>query len=376
MAVTIHTVAEAAGVSVTTVSFVLNNSRPHVDAIPKETRERVKAAAKALGYRRNITAASLRTGKSHWIGAIMHTFKDETDAWIWAPYEISLLSGIQKTAFDNGFFTVLGSNHPFNERDAIDALVSSGIGGIILNGPSEEAVQRVQELVADGMKAVAIFPLKKEDLYPYSIDIDNYKAGALAADIFNKINRKRIAYVWDATPEISHNERVKGFCDEVTKNNGYMPGSENLIGSSDTDPLKLEKAIKFLHRERPDAVLAVDGTNTCFLSLAAERLNICVPEDLAIIGFDCYSFVNARGQRLSAIGTSWWEAGQLAARSIIDIITEKAEWTEPKTIDLRFIPGHSTPPELAQGSDVFGQILENPFKYNRSINIDECNLDS
>ena len=79
MAVKIKAVAELAGVSITTVSFVLNNKRPQVDGLSKETQERVRACAATLGYRRNPTAVSLRSGKSLWIGVMIQPVRDETE---------------------------------------------------------------------------------------------------------------------------------------------------------------------------------------------------------------------------------------------------------------------------------------------------------
>jgi len=350
MAVTIRAVAGAAGVSVTTVSFVLNNSHPHIDAIPRETRERVKAAAAALGYRRNAAAATLRTGRSLWIGTMMRPTKDESDAWLWAPYELSLLSGIQKTVSDNGYFVVLGSSDQPDEMGCIRTLVSSGIAGLALRSPSAGAVELVKELVGEGIPAIVVFPINKSDLYPYSIDVDNLKAGRLAADLFVRDGRKALMCIWDEDNISGHFDRIKGFTEAVVTSFGCDPVICALSPEMD-GPAKVEALRDFIKINKPDAIMAADASNAACASIAVSDLSLNCPDDVSIIGFDCYSFRSARGQRLSAIGTSWWEAGRLAASALIKMIAGREEWKEPKTLDPLFIPGDSTSASLAGDND-------------------------
>lgn len=352
MAVTIRAVAEAAGVSVTTVSFVLNNSHPHVDAIPRETRERVKAAAASLGYRRNAAAATLRTGKSLWIGTVMQALKNEGDARLWAPYELSLLSGVQKTVSENGYFVVLGCNSDGGDNGCISRLVSSGIGGLILRSPSAAAVEQARQLVSDGIPTAVVFPVNKDDLYPYSVDVDNEAAGRMAASLFAKAGRKAPMCIWDEDSVSGHADRVNGFRDAIQRDFG---SSAVVCGLSPdlTEPTRVAAIRDFIHSHKPDAVMAADASNAHCASVAAADLGLDCPRDIAIIGFDCYSFRSARGQRLSAIATSWWEAGRLAAEGLSDMISKRVEWTQPTTLSPQFIPGDSTPANLASAGDLY-----------------------
>ena len=352
MAATIRAVAEAAGVSITTVSFVLNNKRPQVEAIPKDTRERVKQAASELGYRRNLVAATLRTGRSLWIGVPMQQLKDESDAWMWAPYELSLLSGVQKMLSESGYFTVLGSKPSGDDTESISELVSSGIGGLILRCPPPGVVRQAQELMEDGMPVVVVFPTERDDCHPYSIDVDNFRAGQLAAELFVRAGRKAPMYVFNEENRHTDIDRARGFIEVIEKKFGSPPMRCELP-SAYSDVERVVAMTDFIRANKPDAVMATEAGNSFLVSFAAEGLNLNVPDDLAIIGFDCYSFRSAREQRLSAVGTSWWQAGKLAASSILDLIQERAIWTEPKTLCPRFIPGDTTPPELAEESDLY-----------------------
>lgn len=348
---TIHAVAEAAGVSTTTVSFVLNNRCPQIDTIPKETRDRVRACAAALGYRRNPAAAALRTGRSLWIGVMVQPLKNEWDAWMWAPYELSMLSGVQRRLSDEGYFTVVGSRSPTDDTSSLEALVSSGIGALILRAPSPREVKRARELIREGIPTVAVFPLNKQDLYPYSVDMDNVRAGQLAAELFLQAGRRKLAVIANEDCRHSETDRERGFRDVVTREQGSPP-LRCLLPASYSEPARVDALARFVAEHRPDAVMATEAGNSFLTSFAVERANLRVPADLVIIGFDCYSFRSAGEQKLSAVGTSWWQAGQLAAASILDMVHQRTQWTKPKLLVPRFIPGDSTPPEMARDGDL------------------------
>lgn len=345
---TIRGVAEAAGVSITTVSFVLNNRHPQVDAIPKETRERVKACAEALGYRRNPAAAALRTGRSLWIGVMMRSLKDEREAWFWAPYELSLLSGIQKALSENGYFTVLDSVSPWGNVETLDPLVSSGIGGLILRCPSPKIVEQAEELRDSGIPVIAVFPANKQDLYPYSLDLDNFKAGQLAAEVLIKSGCTSPLYV--VSDDIAHwdDDRTKGFCDVMDRMFGYRPMVYELPDAEDS--VRVGAIAEAIKRHKPDAIMCPEGGAAFLASMAADKLKINIPQDLVILGFDCDFYPDARKKKLSAIGSSWWRTGQSVARYMLDIVQNGTKWTEPRLLDPIFVPGDSTPSELTQQS--------------------------
>lgn len=351
MATTIRAVAEAAGVSITTVSFVLNGKRPQVDAIPKETRDRVKACAFALGYRRNAAAASLRTGRSLWIGVCMQPLRDETDAYMWAPYELALLSGVENALLKKSYFPVLGSKSTTGEVDSLESLVSSGVGGLIYRRPLREEVWRMQELRAEGIASIAVFPAHKEDLYPYNVDMDNIRAGNLAAELFLKCGRCNPVYLKSEWEQYMRIERAQGFVEVLESELGAKPAACELATSIEGDE-RIELMTDFLRDSKPDAVLATDPGHAYLITFAAERLNLRIPEDLAVIGFDSFQFRSARDQRVSSVGVSWWRAGHLAADSIIDMVANGTEWEAPKRLDPAFIPGDTTPAELAGEDDI------------------------
>ena len=347
MTATIRSVAEAAGVSITTVSFVLSNKHPQVDAISKDTCERVKACAAALGYSRKTTAAAHGCGRSQLIGILLQPPDDETKIVFASPYDLSLLSGTQKALFEKGYFLAIGSEYPKEDTESLDRMISAGVSGVIFRCPSLCNVKRAQELINNGIPAVAIFPSERDHLYPCSVDMDNFKAGQLAGELFVKAGRKKPLYISAGSNNRLIRERAGGFCEAIKRELGKEPAGFELPNWEITP--SMAEIVKGLSHSLPDAVLCTDSGSAFLTSLAAERMGISVPDDLAIIGFDCYAIRGAHQQRISSIGASWWEAGQVAAEGIIDRICNVNDWTEPKIVEPRFVWGHTTPPELAEG---------------------------
>lgn len=350
MAVKIKTVAELAGVSITTVSFVLNNKRPQVDGLSEETRERVRACAATLGYRRNPTAVSLRSGKSLWIGVMIQPVRDETEGDAWAPYELTLISGVENALFDLGYFPVLGSKSTTGDTYALDTLAYSGVAGMICRRPLREEVARMEALRKESIACIAVFPARSQDLYPYQIDMDNVKAGKMASDLLCQSKSAKPAII--TTGFFGHIEqaRVEGFVDATEQRLGRAPLVCNATGIRD-EKVREEMMAQFLRENRPDAILATDAGTAYNISFAAEKAGIRVPEDMKIIGFDCSSFRSAGEQVVSSISCSWWQAGRVAAQSMVDIVQNGTEWTEPVKLDPRFIPGDTTPAGLSVEDD-------------------------
>jgi DNA-binding LacI/PurR family transcriptional regulator len=345
LAPTIKEVAEMAGVSITTVSFVLNNKQPQVDGLSAETRERVKACAAELGYRRNPTAVSLRSGKSLWIGVVIQPVRDESEAAAWAPYELALISGVENALLDHGYFPVLGSKSTTGETQALDTLAYSGVAGLIYRRPLREEVKRLMELRSEGVASVAVFPSRAADLYPYQVDLDNYKAGDMGAELLCGTGSTRLAIVGSGLFGHIEEDRTRGFSEGVEKRIGAPPIRCDVSGAP-SDDVRREMMATFLRRQKPDAILATEPGVSFVVTHAAEQVGLRVPQDLVIVGFDCYSFRAARDQVVTAITTSWWDAGRVAAQSIVDIVQNRTEWEQPKKLEPRCIPGDTTPPDL------------------------------
>ena len=341
--------AEAAGVSKTTVSFVINDTHPQVDAIPVETRERIRACAEALGYRRNPIAASLRTGKPLWIGVMTHVHAEAAAKSLWTCFfELSLLAGIQTRLSDYGYFTLLGSRNAADQERDVELLASAEIGGLILSGAGERAVRKAEGLIESGLPVVNVFPLRKSDLYPNTLDLDNMAAGRMAAELFIKAGARNPAYVTSQVDGHMLEDRAIGFSQTIYTQLGKSPlVCELPINMDDKSGMEILEA--FIRSARPDAVAGLDAGISILLSFVVDTFELNVPKDLMVIGFDCSFLQNPRRQRLSSVGASWVQAGEEAAQLIIGKLQDEARGPLPRLIAPIFVPADSTPPSLAEG---------------------------
>lgn len=351
MAGTIRAVAEAAGVSKTTVSFVMNNTRPQVDRIPEETRERIKACAAVLGYSHNPIAASLRTGKRIWIGVMTEVVPRDRTTWVWAPFfEVSLLHGVQTKLAEHGYFTLLGMRNPANEVQDMDLLASAKIGGLILRSADTQAVAKAEELLAAGVPVVNVFPRQPADLYPCTVDVDNIAGGELAAELLAKCGSRNPAYATVRHDGHALVDRENGLVEAIKRRIGVVPGVCELPqkdGSRMIDRVSAsERLTAFINANKPDAIVALDGGISIVVSSILDTLPVSIPGDLCVIGFDGFLCRNSKYNNMSSVGVSWVRAGEAAATIIMGEIENEGSGCLPKLLSPVYVPGDSTPPGL------------------------------
>lgn len=334
-----------AGVSITTVSFVLNNKEPQVSGLSEETCKRVRACAAKLGYRRNAAAASLRSGKSLWVGVLIQPVRDEAEAVAWTPYELALISGVENALFDLGYFPVLGSKSTTGQTEALAALAQSGVSGLICRRPLREEVKKLEELREKGLACIAVFPARSSDLYPYQIDVDNIRAGDLGAELLCAAGCSRVAVITSGLFGHIEHDRIQGFFEGFEARCGKPPMICDVSdGRSDETRKRIMR--EFILEHKPDGILATEPGVSYLASFAADDAGVAVPNDMVLIGFDCFSFRSARRRVVSSITTSWWEAGRLAGRSVVELVQSQVEWDAPKKLAPRFIARDTTPSEL------------------------------
>ena len=354
---TIRAVAEAAGVSKTTVSFVMNNTRPQVDRIPLATRERIKACAAALGYYSNPIAASLRTGKRVWIGVMTEVLPNNPGTWAWAPFfEVSLLHGVQRKLAENGYFTLLALRDAESEVQDMDLLASAQIGGLILRAADARAVEKAGELLASGVPVVNIFPRRPTDLFPNIVDLDNVEAGRLAGELVARCGSRNPAFVTQRDDRHALLDRQHGLVETIRAEIGVDPGGCELPLKPNSPIVDNAKAFRllndFVSTHRPDALVALDGGTSSVLTAALDYIDVDVPGDISVIGFDSLTCGNTKYRNLSSVSVSWLRAGEVAAQIVVNRVENVEVGSLPRMLPPVFVPGDSTPPDLSHESAV------------------------
>ncbi|TDN91643.1 LacI family DNA-binding transcriptional regulator [Microbacterium sp. BK668] len=300
----ISDVASAAGVSVTTVSLVLNNAEARIS---DDTRQRVREAAKAVGYEPSSLARGLRTQRTRTVGLI-------SDEIATTPFAGRMLAGAQDVAREQGHLVFLvdtGADAAI-ERDAIAALAAQQVDAMIYACMWHQVVDAPQ-----GLRSDAVFLDCRPAGGGYrSVVPDDRAGGAAAVRELVAAGHRRIAYLdaGGAKPIASH-LRLEGYL-EVLGEAGIEPDPA-LHVEADVSALGGRIAVEGLldlpEERRPTAIFAFNDRLAVGAYTAAHHRGLDIPRDLSIVGYDDQQFVAAeQDPPLTTIALPHYEMGRWA----------------------------------------------------------------
>ena len=307
--VTMRDIAEATGLSQSTVSRVLNGA-PTVVPISEETRERVLAAAKELQYRPNPLARGLRGASTMLLGLIVREITD--------PFFAGAIEAVTVEAAQRGYNVVLGAAHArADEAIALwGVLEARHCDGILLLGDMRDQPRLVADLAGASVPVVALWQ-GSEPSDVTSVGVDNAAGIHAVLDHLVELEHRRIAFVGGlGLGDIK--ERHDAFVEHVTGLGITLPAGYELNGPND-----LAAGVAALHRlaDRPDPPTAVvastDVLATGVLRGAAER-GLRVPEDISITGFDDIPSVAFTIPALTTVRMPVNEMVRTAVRLVLD----------------------------------------------------------
>ncbi len=305
--VTIRDVAKTAGVSVSTVSRVLNGK---VD-VAKETKNHILSVIDELGFSTNLAARSMRSQKKNLIGLIMPD--------IAYPFAIEVMKGVNRAIAESEFdllvYTsgdVRKSGRISSEQKYISLLAKSISDGVIVVAPvaSEYHVDK---------PIVSIDPVVSNPSFP-SVHATNYQGALDAMEYLIGLGHRRIGYI-SGRPELeSSNRRLSGYRDAL-KNAG-IPVDEGLIVSGDyTTETGVMGGRELLSlKDKPSAIFASNDQMAMGVYQASEELGLRIPEDFSLVGFD--NIPESKYLGLTTIDQFISEMGYAATQMLIQIINE------------------------------------------------------
>lgn len=274
MPVTMRDVAEQAGVSIKTVSRVVNDQ----GEISAETRERVQTAIQALGYRPNIVARSLVSGKTFTLALILPRMSH--------PHLPEVVEGAEEAARRHGFSVLIsqtGEEDAQAEIEAVAALAGKRVDGILLceSGLGEKKIARLSE--EHGV------PLSALSLHRAKGGIVGGVSGAAglheSTSHLLRLGHRAIGYLGWKSPD--EDDRLEGYR-RALEENGVKPKKRRAAFAPQATADAGREAAKALLKENPE--LTALATYSDLLAIGA--LKACaesgrrVPEELAIVGFD------------------------------------------------------------------------------------------
>lgn len=307
-AVTIQDVAKAAGVSVSTVSRVLNDK---VD-VAEETQERVLDVIKHLGYTSNLAARSMRGRHNHLIGLIIPD--------IGFPYSIEIMKGVNQAISQSDFGLMVYTTGDIQknatdelEQHYVSLLNNSITDGVIIVAPI------AQDFYSEG-PIVSIDPHKMKPNFP-SVHANNYEGARLAMQYLFDLGHTRIGFI-AGRPELESAERrLRGYRDAIQEQG--LAIDENLIVQGDfTEKTSVGFARQLLTLEnRPSAIFAGNDQTAIGVYRAAEELGLEIPDDLSVVGFD--NIPEARYLNLTTIDQFLTEMGRVATEMLFQLINHE-----------------------------------------------------
>lgn len=303
-------VAKRAGVSIATVSRVLNNS----DRVNEETRQKIVKAIKDLKYQPSRVAKRLRSksGSGNLLGVLIPDIQN--------PFYVEVLRGIEDVAYKNNYVIIV-CNFSQNEKRELmylDILESESIDGLIA-APANEDDVRIKKIVKDGLPVVCV------DRGLNGVDVDlvwvNNEAGAFTAvDHLAKAGFKRIAHIAGLPTIPSTRLREQGYKRALAENKIPFDPQLLVYGNSTLES-GVELTEKLLNLKLPPDALFT-GNNLITLG-ALETINkrkLQIPKDIAIIGFDDMNWANSLNPPLTAVRQPAYEIGQRAGELLIQRI--------------------------------------------------------
>ena len=304
---TMKRIARDLGVSITTVSKVLNNR----EDIGHATRARVLARVAELGYQPNAVARSLTLRRTHTLGVVipdlMHSFF------------VEIVAGLESVARGRGYGLLLCSSNedPAKERAEIDMLRQRQVDGIVLASVNASGnTDLLQRLRAQNIGLVMIdrddHPAVKCD----RVVTDDVEVGRLATSHLLEQGRTAVGHI--AGPAIAHaRRRVEGYR-LALKQRRVRARPEWLVrgGFMERDGYRAMKALLTL-KPRVDAVFAANDPSAIGAMKAVWEAGLRVPEDIAIVGAGDIALGDLLRVPLTTVGWSRDEQGKRAAELLL-----------------------------------------------------------
>ena len=311
--VKIEDVARAAGVSVATVSRVLNEQ----GGVLPQTQQKVKEAVEALSYEPNLLARNLRKNESRIILILAPNFSN--------PYYSNVLAGICDVSRNLGYSTLIYNTYDSNALD--ETLVTSLFQKNRADGMITLAVNRDDMWLSRYMGKYPLVQCSEyvEDAQLPHISVDNRRAAKESVSFLIAQGHRRIGIVTSANRYLSSMNRLRGYLDAIEE--AGIRRDESLIAyaSADYSFASGKQAARDLLSlpEPPSAIFCVSDILALGVIASAGKLGLQVPWDLSVIGFDDVDYTTMFHPYLSTVAVPCYELGRRSMLMLYDHIQQK-----------------------------------------------------
>jgi LacI family transcriptional regulator len=296
---TIGDVATAAGVSVATVSRVLNGG-----AVKEDTAARVWEAVTTLEYTPNALTKSIFSGRSNTIGVVIRDLD--------SPFYLDLMRGIDEVAGANDSLVMFANTYRDPDREVahVRTMDEQRVRGLIVT-TGETADARSRSMTANGTPCVVV---ARAVPGLHSVTLDNVAAGRMMAEHLVACGRSSVGVVGSG-PRPSQVERRAGLRDALADAGLPAPVVADTATEDEVGP-----AVTALLRDRPDAVVCLTGRLTVATYTALTAAGLSIPGDVALLTMDEFAWAAALG--ITVVAQPSYEMGRQAASLVVEAPAE------------------------------------------------------
>lgn len=309
--ITIDDVAKMAGVSVSTVSRVLNSK----DDVAEETIVKVQAVVRELGYASSLAARGMRSHRTNVIGLILPD--------VASLYCQEIMRGVNRAIAkldkDLIIYSSCGgekANIAFHERSYVALLNGSITDGVVVVTPT--ATQFTTHA-----PFVIIDPNNDAPDYP-AIVAANREGSLVAMNYLTSLGHRHIGYITGRMELVSSNQRLQGYKDGLSAAGIRL--DKNLIEISD---FTTESAVNCARRllslpDRPTAIFAANDMMAIGVYQVAKEVGLRIPEDLSVVGFDNLGFSSSMIPALTTVDQFVEDTGTIATQMVVKLVNGEA----------------------------------------------------
>ncbi|HCC01263.1 MAG TPA: LacI family transcriptional regulator [Ruminococcaceae bacterium] len=322
MRTTLKDVAMASGLSMTTVSLVLNN-KPN--RIPPKTRDLIVRTAKKLNYRPNSIAVSMVTKKTHTIGLILPDISNL--------YFSSLAKTIEERFHQYGYNVFYGNTNGRPELDFeyLNLFIDRGVDAIIMTTSAyhdKRDNEILKQIYAANHIPIMMVDRGMNSSYFLSVEVDQELGGFLATDYLIRMGHRRIACLTGPKSLKISTDRLQGYRDALQK--ASIPFDPALVLEGNFGVESGAKALSYFLGQNATAVFCMNDMMAIGIYRESRRYNICIPNNLSVIGFDDIFIDEFLEPPLSTISQPIDEIGQYTVDKMMAVLSGKDDSPKAK----------------------------------------------
>ncbi len=331
--VTIREIADLAGVSIATVSRVVNGR----DDVSDETRELVQRVIRERGYQANRSARGLSGGRTGLVGVLVPL--------VHPAYFSSILAGAAEALYEQDMRLVLSPTHHEHAREVslLDRLTHGTTDGALIVLP-EESSEELEQLLVQGYRFVVVDPRERLDESIPAVSAAHASGADQAIRHLLALGHRRIGAITGPRGWVATEDRRRGYHAALAAA-GILPDPELEVGADfEIDGGERAAAHLLDLPEPPTAIFALNDNLAIGTIQAARALGLRVPEDLSVVGFDDVEHATVVSPKLTTIRQPLAEMGRMAVSMLVRLLEHQRFETLHVELGTRLVVRDSTAP--------------------------------